>query len=171
MCFPITGYLTASAKDCTGLARAICSRNDGTTPDCRGALRGKRSLNEKENWRRVELNRGEETRVHEVDSQLMEDVAPASQSPFHSTLYYVISDSNSGKPSHSSSSSSSDPDPDSRSRFAPLLCSGSSRRSTSPSARVTQVNRLPFESYWTTGDVSTMSISSLKLGGGRSDRS
>ena len=78
MCFPITGYLTASAKDCTGLARAICSRNDGTTSDCRGALRnrvgsrGKRSLNEKESGLRVELNRGEETRRHEEDSQLMQ---------------------------------------------------------------------------------------------------
>ena len=71
MCFPITGYLTASAKDWTGLARAICSRNDGTTPDCRGALRnrgesrGQRGLNEKENWRRVALKRGEETRARE----------------------------------------------------------------------------------------------------------
>ena len=78
MCFPITGYLTASAKDRTELARAICSRNDGTTPDCKGALRnrgesrGKRSLNEKENGRRVELNRGEETRAHEEDNQLMQ---------------------------------------------------------------------------------------------------
>jgi hypothetical protein len=44
------------------MARAICSRKDGTPADCKGkgALRrwdgprGKRSLNEKENWRRGE---------------------------------------------------------------------------------------------------------------------
>jgi hypothetical protein len=68
MCFLTAGYRTASAKDCTGMARAICSRKDGTAPDSKGALReygwfrGKRSLNEKENWPRAELSGWKEVR-------------------------------------------------------------------------------------------------------------
>src|SRR5260221_14465934 len=66
ICFPIFGCLTASAKQGTGLVRATWSRKDGMAPDCKGALckrggtdksRGKRVLNEKENWRCVELRR------------------------------------------------------------------------------------------------------------------
>jgi hypothetical protein len=66
ICFPISGCLTASAKHGTGLMRATCSRKDGTAPDCKRTLRkccdtdrslGRRGLNEKDNWRRVELRR------------------------------------------------------------------------------------------------------------------
>ena len=63
MCFPISGRLTASAKLGTGLLRATCARKDGTPPDCEPAFckrcgmdrsRGKRDLNENENWRKEE---------------------------------------------------------------------------------------------------------------------
>jgi hypothetical protein len=65
ICFPIPGCLTASAKHGTGLVRATCARKDGMVPpDCAfcrrcdtDESRGKRDLNEYENWRRVELRR------------------------------------------------------------------------------------------------------------------
>src|SRR6266404_3936929 len=108
--------------------------------------------------------RGHTKRVPKANS-LNQDASERTH--FFIQFYYVNS---SAKPSHSSSSSSPDSS-SSRPRFPPLLSICSSRCSTSSSARVTQVNRLPFESYSTTGDISTVSTFSLKLGGGRSDRS
>jgi len=64
----------ASAKQGKGLARATCSRNDGMASDCPDGTcalrkrsgtdgsRGKRGLNDDENWRSVERKRWKEVR-------------------------------------------------------------------------------------------------------------
>src|SRR5260370_18985492 len=80
-----------------------------------------------------------------------------------------IHPSPSEKPCHSSCSSTSESD--SRFLFASFSGTGCSTWCSSPSAMVTQVNRLPFVSYVTTGDISAISLACICAGGGRSDRS
>ena len=161
----------ASAKRGTGLLRATCARKDGIAPDCERAFckrcgmdrsRGKRDLNENENWRKEEREqdwrkeeRGQANQLIRLETRRRDSDAPA----LHSPVYIIDYE----RPCHSSSSSASESM--SRFLFAPFSgvgCSGWL------SARVTQVNRLPFESYVTTGDISRMSLDS---GWGRSDRS
>ena len=159
----------ASAKHGTGLVRATWARKDDTPPDCERALckrcgtdrsLGKRGLNEKENWRKEEQEQSWCKERDEGNQLIRLETRNRDSDALLFSPHYIIDYE---RPSHSSSSSS-------RFLFPPFSCVGCSRCSTSP-ARVTQVNRLPFVSYVTTGDISGMSLASVGVGRGRSDKS
>jgi hypothetical protein len=96
ICFPIAGCLTTSAKDCTGIARTICSRKDGTPVACNGdgalrkcdGSRGRRGLNEKENWRRAGLGRRNVVR-RQYANQLIELLQVRHLRDEYATLSFI----------------------------------------------------------------------------------